>query len=46
MKRILCILSALTAGGAETFVMKLYRALPPEAYQIDFIVSVEGGCYT
>lgn len=45
MKRILCILSALTAGGAETFLMKVSRALPPEEYQIDFIVSESGGCY-
>lgn len=46
MRRVLCILSALTAGGAETFLMKVYRALPPEEYQFDFIVSEEGGCYT
>lgn len=46
MKRCLCILSALTAGGAETFMMKVYRALPPEEYQIDFVVSEDGGCYT
>ena len=46
MKRILCILSSLDAGGAETFIMKLYRALPPTEYQFDFVVSVEGGCYT
>lgn len=46
MKRILCILSALTAGGAETFLMKVYRALPPDTYQFDFIVSEDNGCYT
>jgi len=46
MKRILCILSSLDAGGAETFLMKIYRALPKDQYQFDFIVSVEGGCYT
>lgn len=46
MKRILCILSTLSAGGAETFLMKLSRVLPLEEYQLDFIVSVEGGCYT
>lgn len=46
MKRILCIISGLTAGGAETFLMKVYRALPPEEYQMDFIVCEEGGCYT
>ena len=46
MKRILCILSSLSAGGAETFLMKISRALPPEEYQLDFVVSVENGCYT
>ena len=46
MKRILCILSALTAGGAETFLMKIYRAVPQNEYQFDFVVSEEGGCYT
>lgn len=46
MKRVLCIISALTAGGAETFLMKVYRILPPENYQFDFIVSEGDGCYT
>lgn len=46
VKRILCILSALTAGGAETFLMKVYRALHQEGYQLDFIVCEENGCYT
>lgn len=46
MKRILCILSALNAGGAETFLMKVYRTLPTEDYQMDFIVSADDGCYT
>ena len=46
MKRILCILSSLDAGGAETFIMKVNRVLPPEEIQVDFIVSVADGCYT
>lgn len=46
MKRVLCILSSLDAGGAETFLMKVYRALPPEEYQLDFVVCADGGCYT
>lgn len=46
MTRILCIISGLTAGGAETFLMKIYRALPNKEYKIDFIVSEKGGCYT
>lgn len=46
MKRLLCIIDSLDAGGAETFLMKVYRALPPEEYQFDFIVSADSGCYT
>lgn len=45
LKRILCILSSLDAGGAETFIMKVYRTLPTEEFQIDFIVSEREGCY-
>lgn len=46
MKRILCIVSSLDAGGAETFLMKVYRSLPTEDYQFDFLVSIGNGCYT
>ena len=46
MKRLLCILSSLDAGGAETFLMKISRTLPPDEYQMDFIVSRDNGCYT
>ncbi len=46
VKRLLCILSSLDAGGAETFLMKIYRSLSPEDFQMDFVVSVENGCYT
>ena len=45
MKRLLCILSSLDAGGAETFLMKINRALPA-GYRMDFVVSVGNGCYT
>lgn len=44
MKRLLCILSSLDAGGAETFMMKIFRNLPEE-YKLDFIVSAETGFY-
>lgn len=44
MKRLLCILSSLDAGGAETFMMKIFRSLPEE-YKIDFIVSANTGFY-
>lgn len=47
MKRVLCIISSLNAGGAETFLMKLYRSLDPQKYQLDFVVSEkEKGFYS
>lgn len=39
MKRLLCIVGSMNAGGAETFLMKLYRALDKSKYQMDFCVS-------
>lgn len=44
MQRVLCILSSLDAGGAETFIMKIFRGLPKD-YKIDFVVSTESGFY-
>jgi glycosyltransferase involved in cell wall biosynthesis len=46
VKSIVCIVSSLDAGGAETFLMKIARSLPTEEYRLDFIVSVGNGCYT
>ena len=42
MKRLLCIVASLDQGGAETFLMKLYRRLDTAAYQMDFIVCADG----
>ena len=42
MKRLLCIVDSMNTGGAETFLMKLYRALDKNKYQMDFIVSGDG----
>lgn len=39
MKRLLCVLSSVNAGGAETFLMKLYRKLDREKYQMDFCIN-------
>ena len=39
MKRLLCIVSSMDAGGAETFLMKIYRELDKTKYQLDFCVS-------
>lgn len=41
MERILCIVSAMNAGGAETFLMKLYRKMDTEKYQMDFCVGIQ-----
>ncbi len=46
MKRILCIVTKMDTGGAETFLMKLYRKIDKEKYQFDFCVSnLEKGFY-
>lgn len=39
MKRLLCLISNMNAGGAETFLMKLYRQLDKTKYQMDFCVN-------
>lgn len=46
MKRLLCIVSGMNTGGAETFLMKLYRNVNREMYQMDFCVNIkEEGYY-
>ncbi len=39
MKRVLCIVGCMDAGGAETFLMKMYRSIDKDKYQMDFCVS-------
>lgn len=39
MKRLLCIVGAMNRGGAETFLMKLYRQLDRTKHQMDFCVA-------
>ncbi len=41
MKRLLCIVGGMNAGGAETFLMKVYRALDKSQYQMDFAVAIK-----
>ena len=41
MKRLLCIVGSMNAGGAETFLMKIYRQLDKTKYQMDFAVAVQ-----
>ena len=46
MKRLLCLISGMNTGGAETFLMKLYRNLDRTKYQMDFCVNIkEEGFY-
>jgi len=45
MERLLCIVSGMNAGGAETFLMKIYRKLDRSKYQMDFAVGITGEGY-
>mgnify|MGYP004626139113 CR=1 FL=1 len=45
MKKLLCILSGMNAGGAETFLMKIYRQLAKTKYQMDFCINAPGKCF-
>lgn len=46
MKRLLCIVGQMGAGGAETFLMKVYRNIDKSRFQMDFCVSSsEKGVY-
>ena len=45
MKRLLCIVSVMNAGGAETFLMKMLRRIDREAYMMDFCVNAEENFY-
>lgn len=42
MRKLLCIVGGMNAGGAETFLMKIYRKLDRNEFQIDFAVAVDG----
>lgn len=41
LKRLLCIVGSMDAGGAETFLMKIYRNLDKSKYQMDFFVYTQ-----
>ncbi len=41
MTKILCITGAMGSGGAETFMMKLFRNINKKELHIDFCVSVD-----
>lgn len=45
MERLLCLISGMNTGGAETFLMKVYRQLDKSKYQMDFCVNVFEECF-
>lgn len=45
MKRLLCLISGMNTGGAETFLMKIYRSLDKTKYQMDFCINVPDKCF-
>ena len=40
MNLLLCIIGTMDTGGAETFLMKIYRKIDKSNYQMDFCVNV------
>ena len=45
MRRALCLLSNMNAGGAETFLMKVFRELDRTRYVFDFCINVKERCF-
>lgn len=45
MKRVLCITANMNTGGAETFLMKIYRNIDRSKYQLDFCINVKEKCF-
>lgn len=45
MKRLLCIIGSMNSGGAETFLMKVYRKLDRTKYQMDFCINTKEKCF-
>ena len=41
MKRVLCLISCMNTGGAETFLMKIYRQIDKTKYHMDFGVNIQ-----
>lgn len=42
--KLLCIIGDLDIGGAETFIMKVYRNLDRTKYQMDFLLFTDRDC--
>lgn len=44
-RRVLIITNTIDCGGAETFVMKVFRCLRPEGYIFDFLINDRESCF-
>ena len=44
-KRLLCIIGNMNAGGAETFLIKMYRSIDRSNYQMDFCINTPNECF-
>ena len=44
MERLLCLLSNMNMGGAETFLMKVFRGLDRSRYRMDFCIVLKEKC--
>lgn len=45
MKKILHVIGGLDAGGAETFIMNIYRNIDKTKYQFDFFINTQHHCF-
>lgn len=45
LKKVLIIINTIDAGGAETFVMKVYRELSKFNYQFDFLINKKNSSF-
>lgn len=44
MNKVLCIIGCLDVGGAETFLMKVFRTIDKFKYRLDFVVCTKKEC--
>lgn len=42
MERILIIIGQMDVGGAESFIMKMYRCIDRSKFQFDFVIAKDG----
>ncbi len=44
-KHVLIVINGMNVGGAETFIMKMYRKLDKSKFQFDFLINAEERCF-